>query len=84
MRGCVNPVAQRGEGRARRPYGRLAQTALAGGKGNRIGCEEVALVLGETTQASARIGRRIVGLPDAAPRRDGRKAPAFDGCGEDL
>ena len=63
---------------------RLAQTALAGGKGNRIGCEEVALVLGETTGASARIGRRIVGLPDEAPRRNGRTAPAFDGCGEDL
>jgi DNA polymerase III delta prime subunit len=63
---------------------RLAQTALAGGKGNRISCEEVALVLGEATQADARIGRRIIGLPDTAPRRDGRKAPAFDGCGEDL
>ncbi|SFL27361.1 ATP-binding protein [Methylobacterium pseudosasicola] len=63
---------------------RVAQVAVSAGRGNRVGREDVAVVLGEATESRNRIGRRIVGLANHSEARAGKQAPPFDACGSDL
>ena len=85
--GAVADIVARSEGASaaflKEMVRRLAQSALSAGTGSNIARAAVATILGEATENRNRLGRRIVGL-SPAPHRDGRSAPPFDGCGEDL
>ncbi|WP_375274186.1 AAA family ATPase [Methylorubrum thiocyanatum] len=86
--GAIEAIVDRSEGASaafiKEMIRRLAQAAIDSGSDNRVTVATVEAILGEAVGSRNRIGRRIVGLGEAASGRAGKQAPPFDGCGEDL